>query len=124
LRDRAGMIGGGTWEGGPMFGMRRMAGSGIGAPKGTPAEIVEKLNKEINAAISDPDMKARLADLGGNCACWLLGRLWQVHRRRNRKVGQGGKIRGHETGVTGTVGCEIFHIPRAAKRGWAANDRF
>jgi tripartite-type tricarboxylate transporter receptor subunit TctC len=59
------MIGGGTWEGAPMFDMRRMAGSGIGAPKGTPAEIVEKLNKEINAAISDPDMKARLADLGG-----------------------------------------------------------
>jgi tripartite-type tricarboxylate transporter receptor subunit TctC len=65
LRDLAGMIGGGTWEGAPMFDMRRMAGSGIGAPKGTPAEIVEKLNKEINAAISDPDMKARLADLGG-----------------------------------------------------------
>ena len=45
--------------------VRHEAGSGIGAPKGTPAEIVEKLNKEINAAISDPDMKARLADLGG-----------------------------------------------------------
>jgi tripartite-type tricarboxylate transporter receptor subunit TctC len=38
---------------------------GIGAPKGTPAEIVETLNKEINAALADPRMKARLADLGG-----------------------------------------------------------
>jgi tripartite-type tricarboxylate transporter receptor subunit TctC len=38
---------------------------GIGAPKNTPAEIVEKLNKEINAALADPKMKARLADLGG-----------------------------------------------------------
>ena len=37
---------------------------GIGAPKNTPAEIVEKLNKEINAALADPKMKARLADLG------------------------------------------------------------
>jgi tripartite-type tricarboxylate transporter receptor subunit TctC len=38
---------------------------GIGAPKRTPAEIVDKLNKEINAALADPKMKARLADLGG-----------------------------------------------------------
>jgi tripartite-type tricarboxylate transporter receptor subunit TctC len=37
---------------------------GIGAPKNTPAEIVDKLNKEINAALADPKMKARLADLG------------------------------------------------------------
>ena len=38
---------------------------GIGAPKDTPAEIVDKLNKEINAGLADPKMKARLADLGG-----------------------------------------------------------
>jgi tripartite-type tricarboxylate transporter receptor subunit TctC len=38
---------------------------GVGAPKGTPAEIVDKLNKEVNAALADPKMKARLADLGG-----------------------------------------------------------
>ena len=38
---------------------------GVGAPKDTPAEIVDKLNKEINAALADPKMKARLADLGG-----------------------------------------------------------
>jgi tripartite-type tricarboxylate transporter receptor subunit TctC len=37
---------------------------GIGAPKSTPAEIVDKLNREINAALSDPRIKARLADLG------------------------------------------------------------
>lgn len=38
---------------------------GIGAPKGTPAEIISKLNKEINAALADPKFKARLADVGG-----------------------------------------------------------
>ena len=38
---------------------------GIGAPKNTPAEIVEKLNREVNAGLADPKMKARLADLGG-----------------------------------------------------------
>jgi len=39
---------------------------GVGAPKATPAEIVEKLNKEINAALADPNKKARVADLGGD----------------------------------------------------------
>jgi tripartite-type tricarboxylate transporter receptor subunit TctC len=38
---------------------------GIGAPKNTPAEIIDKLNKEINAGLADSKMKARLADLGG-----------------------------------------------------------
>ena len=39
--------------------------TGVGAPKNTPAEIVDKLNKEINAGLADPKIKARLADLGG-----------------------------------------------------------
>jgi tripartite-type tricarboxylate transporter receptor subunit TctC len=38
---------------------------GIGAPKNTPAEIVDKLNQEINAALADPNLKARLAESGG-----------------------------------------------------------
>lgn len=38
---------------------------GVGAPKATPAEIIDKLNKEINAALADLKIKARLADLGG-----------------------------------------------------------
>jgi tripartite-type tricarboxylate transporter receptor subunit TctC len=37
---------------------------GIGAPKSTPAEIVNRLNNEINAALADPKVKARLSDLG------------------------------------------------------------
>jgi tripartite-type tricarboxylate transporter receptor subunit TctC len=39
---------------------------GVGVPKKTPAEIVDKLNKEINAALADPGMKARIVDLGGD----------------------------------------------------------
>ena len=46
-------------------GLRREQLVGIGAPKATPAEIIEKLNTEINAGLADPKMKARLADLGG-----------------------------------------------------------
>ena len=39
--------------------------AGIGAPRDTPAEIIDKLNRETNTALADPKMKARLADLGG-----------------------------------------------------------
>jgi tripartite-type tricarboxylate transporter receptor subunit TctC len=38
---------------------------GVGAPRDTPAAIVDKLNREINAALADPEMKARLATVGG-----------------------------------------------------------
>jgi tripartite-type tricarboxylate transporter receptor subunit TctC len=38
---------------------------GIGAPKGTPAELIERLNKEVNIITADPKFKARLANLGG-----------------------------------------------------------
>jgi len=38
---------------------------GVGAPRQTPAAIVDKLNAEINAALADPGMKARFADIGG-----------------------------------------------------------
>jgi tripartite-type tricarboxylate transporter receptor subunit TctC len=38
---------------------------GIGAPRNTPPNIIDELNKEINAALADPKMKSRIADLGG-----------------------------------------------------------
>jgi tripartite-type tricarboxylate transporter receptor subunit TctC len=38
---------------------------GVGAPKGTPTDIIDKLNEEINAGLADPKIRARLADLGG-----------------------------------------------------------
>jgi tripartite-type tricarboxylate transporter receptor subunit TctC len=38
---------------------------GFGAPRNTPAEIVDKLNREINAVLADPKAKARIAELGG-----------------------------------------------------------
>ena len=38
---------------------------GIGAPKGTPPEIVERINREVNAGLADPSVRKKLADLGG-----------------------------------------------------------
>jgi tripartite-type tricarboxylate transporter receptor subunit TctC len=39
---------------------------GIGMPKGTPREIVEKVNAEVNRALADPGMQKKLAELGGH----------------------------------------------------------
>jgi tripartite-type tricarboxylate transporter receptor subunit TctC len=46
-------------------GFETSAWAGIGAPKGTPAEIIDTLNREINAALADPTIQARVAELGG-----------------------------------------------------------
>jgi tripartite-type tricarboxylate transporter receptor subunit TctC len=46
-------------------GYEASAWQGIGAPKNTPPEIVDTLNREINASLTDPKFKARIADLGG-----------------------------------------------------------
>jgi tripartite-type tricarboxylate transporter receptor subunit TctC len=46
-------------------GYEASAVTGIGVPKGTPAAIIERLNREINAAFADPKMQARLAETGG-----------------------------------------------------------
>ena len=47
-----------------MPGYETSAWQGIGAPKNTPAEIINKLNKEINAGLADPKIKTRIADMG------------------------------------------------------------
>ncbi len=60
---------------------------GVSGPRGTPAEIIDRLNQGINAGLADPKIKARFADLG---ATVLPG---------NREVGQGGQVRGHQGGV-------------------------
>jgi tripartite-type tricarboxylate transporter receptor subunit TctC len=40
--------------------------AGFGAPRGTKADVIEKLNRQINTALADPKIKARFADLGGS----------------------------------------------------------
>ena len=45
-------------------GFEASAWYGVGAPRNTPSEIVDRLNTEINAALADPKMKGRFADVG------------------------------------------------------------
>jgi tripartite-type tricarboxylate transporter receptor subunit TctC len=69
---------------------------GIGAPVSTPAEIVDKLNAEINAAVADPRMKARLAELGATVLPGSpadFGKLIAAETDKWRKVIRAANIR-------------------------------
>jgi tripartite-type tricarboxylate transporter receptor subunit TctC len=62
---------------------------GLGAPKNTPAETVDRLNEEINAALADPKMKARLTDTGGTVLAGLpadFGKLIAAETEKWAKV--------------------------------------
>ncbi len=61
---------------------------GAGAPKGTPAYAIARLNREINAALADPVMKARLADLGGVPIAGTPEQFWAIHRMETEKWGK------------------------------------
>jgi hypothetical protein len=77
---------------------------GVGAPKGTPAEIIGKLNNEINAALAGPVTRARLADLGAGVFPSSPAEFGKVHRRRNRKMGEGSQALWSEAGLTPKIG--------------------
>jgi tripartite-type tricarboxylate transporter receptor subunit TctC len=61
---------------------------GIGAPRNTPAEIVSKLNREINAALADPTIKARLADLDGDALALSPGDFGKLLADETEKWGK------------------------------------
>ena len=46
-------------------GYAAVAYNGLGAPKGTPTDIIDKLGKQIDAALDDPQIRTRLTELGG-----------------------------------------------------------
>jgi tripartite-type tricarboxylate transporter receptor subunit TctC len=54
---------------------------GIAAPNGTPAGIIEILNRETNAGLAAPKIKARLTDMGGMLLTGSAADFWQAHRR-------------------------------------------
>ena len=58
---------------------------GMAAPKGTPAAVIERLNREVNAALADPAIKAKLADLGGVPLPGTPEQFWAIHRMETEK---------------------------------------
>jgi tripartite-type tricarboxylate transporter receptor subunit TctC len=64
--------------------------NGIGAPKNTPAEIIEKLNAEINAALADATLKARLADMGAPVLAGSAADFGKLIARKSPEVGRSG----------------------------------
>jgi tripartite-type tricarboxylate transporter receptor subunit TctC len=61
---------------------------GVGAPKDTPHDIIEKLNATMNAALEEPTPKARLADLGVEPMRKTPRTIRAIPCRRKRKVGR------------------------------------
>ena len=55
------------------------------APKGTPPAVIARLNREINAALADPDMRAKLANLGGVPIAGTPEQFWAIHRMETEK---------------------------------------
>ena len=58
---------------------------GAAAPKGTPPAVIARLNREFNAALADPAMKAKLADLGGVPIPGTPEQFWALHRMETEK---------------------------------------
>jgi tripartite-type tricarboxylate transporter receptor subunit TctC len=58
---------------------------GAAAPKGTPAAAIARLNQEINAALADPGMRAKLADLGGVPISGTPEQFWAIHKMETEK---------------------------------------
>jgi tripartite-type tricarboxylate transporter receptor subunit TctC len=75
-------------------GFEASAWYGVGVPKNTPAEIVDKLNKEINASLADPKIKARLADLGGTVLAGSPADFGTLIAEETKKLGEVVKFSG------------------------------
>src|SRR3954471_23905610 len=58
---------------------------GVAVPKGTPRPIIDRINHEVNAALADPVMKAKLADLGGVPIPGTPEDFWKLHRMETEK---------------------------------------
>ena len=59
---------------------------GVAVPKGTPPAAIARLNREINAALADPVMRSKLADLGGVSIAGTPEQFWAIHRMETEKL--------------------------------------
>jgi tripartite-type tricarboxylate transporter receptor subunit TctC len=58
---------------------------GVAVPKGTPRPVIDRINREVNAALADPAMKAKLAELGGVPIPGTPEDFWKIHRMETEK---------------------------------------
>jgi tripartite-type tricarboxylate transporter receptor subunit TctC len=89
---------------------------GLGAPKRTPVEIIDKLNREINAALDDPKLKARLIDLGGTLIAGSpadFGKLIAEDTEKWGKVIRAANIKADQSPAP------TFHKSRCANGWWS-----
>src|SRR5262249_9688617 len=84
---------------------------GVGGPTGTPAEIVNKLNNEINAALADPQLKARLADLGGTVIAGSPSDFGSFVAAETEKWAKVIKFAGIQAEWTGNPGPIFDNVP-------------
>ena len=92
-------------------GYEASAVTGIGVPKGTPAEVVETLNKAVQAAFADAAMKAKLADTGGEPLPGTAAEFAAADGGRDREVGQGGEGGGDQGGVRLRCAATVHVMP-------------
>jgi hypothetical protein len=87
---------------------------GVVVPRDTASVVIDNLNREINAGLADPKIKARISDMGGTGAPWLARRLRQTHHYGNREMGQGDPSGEHQVGLTPASPGRRFHNARYA----------
>lgn len=75
-------------------GFEASAWFGMSVPKGTPPAIIARLNKEMNAGLNDPKMRARLAELGGDPLIGTPAEFWKIHAMETEKWAKAVKISG------------------------------
>ncbi len=79
--------------------------AGIGVPRGTPAEIINLLNKELNAGVAEAKIRQRITELGGTPVGGSPAEFGTSSRRR-RKMVEGDQVRGHQGGI-GPAATEV-----------------
>ena len=70
--------------------------AGIGVPRNTPAEIIDRLNKELNAGLADSKVRGRIVELGGTVQGGTPAEFATIISGGHRKVGEGDQVRRHQ----------------------------
>jgi tripartite-type tricarboxylate transporter receptor subunit TctC len=58
---------------------------GLAVPKGTPRAVIDRINREVNAGLADPGLRAKLADLGGMPIAGTPEQFWAIHKMETEK---------------------------------------